>query len=102
MYRKTSRTMKLPNPDYLKKRLEAPDQPKPNGKDPGLDPKILEMVEFLDRAIRTRNTTIGVVVAAVGILLGRKVGGLDNLERLVYDVSMAVRVGYYLHVGRGK
>lgn len=93
--------MKLPNPAYLQNRLEEP-QSKPNGQDPGLDPKITEMVDFLERAIQTRNTTIGIVTAAVGILLGRKVGSPDNLERFIYDVTTAVKVGFYLHVGKGK
>lgn len=76
--------------------------PRPNGQDTGLDPKIVEMVDFLDRAIRTRNTTVGIVMAAVGILLGRKVGNVDNLPRVVHDVTTAIRVGFYLHVGKGK
>jgi hypothetical protein len=86
----------LPNPDYLK---EIAESPKSNGHDPGLDPKIARMVDFLDRAIRTQsNPTVGTVVAAVGILLGRKGVDPDNLERLIYDVTSAVRVGFYLHV----
>jgi hypothetical protein len=90
----------LPNPDYLK---EMHETGKANGLDTGLDPKIARMVEFLDRAIRTQNTTIGVVTAAVGILLGRKVGDPDNLESTVYDVTTAVRVGFYLHcISKGK
>jgi hypothetical protein len=75
----------------------TPSQPKPNGQDVPLDPKIVRMVEFLDRAIRTQNPTIGVVVAAVGVLLGRVVLGPDHLERMVRDVSMAIRVGFYLN-----
>jgi hypothetical protein len=71
--------------------------PKPNGQDVGLDPRITKMVEFLDRAIRTQNVTVGVVVAAVGVLLGRKVLDPDHLERMVRDVSMAIRVGFYLN-----
>jgi hypothetical protein len=90
----------LPNPDYLKEMLETN---KANGRDTGLDPKIAKMVDFLDRAIRTQNTTIGTVTAAVGILLGRKVGDPDNLERSIYDVTTAVRVGFYLHcINKGK
>ena len=89
----------LPNPDYLK---EIYEMGKTNGQDPGLDPRIATMVEFLDRAIRSRNETIGVVVAAVGILLGRKGMDSDNLERLIYDVTAAVRVGFYLHLIKRK
>jgi hypothetical protein len=85
----------LPNPDYLKDMHETG---KANGQDPGIDPKIADLAEFLDRAIRTKNTTIGTVVAAVGILLGRTGGDPDNLERLIYDVTTAVRVGFYLHL----
>lgn len=90
----------LPNPDYLKEMFEMN---KTNGQDPGLDPRISKMVEFLDRAIRSRNETVGVVTAAVGILLGRKGMDSDNLERLIYDVTAAVRVGFYLHlINKGK
>lgn len=83
-------TPPLPNPAYK------------NGKDAGLDPRIANMVEFLDRAIRTREETVGTVVAAVGVLLGKKAMNPDNLERLIYDVSMAVRVGFYIHVTNQK
>jgi len=61
-----------------------------------LDPKIIKMAEFLDRAIRSQDPTIGVVVSAVGVLLGRKVMNATNLEQMVHDVSMAMRVGYHL------
>jgi hypothetical protein len=61
-----------------------------------LDPKILKMAEFLDRAIRSQDTTVGVVVSAVGVLLGRKVMNATNLEQMSRDVTMAMRVGYYL------
>ena len=61
-----------------------------------LDPKILKMVEFLDRAIRSQDTTVGVVVSAVGVLLGRKVMNTTNLEQMARDVTMAMRVGYHL------
>jgi hypothetical protein len=91
--------VRLPNPDYLK---EIAESPKSNGQDPGLDPKIVKMVDFLDRAIRTQNPTVGTVVAAVGILLGRKGMNPENLERLIYDVTSAVRVGFYLHVINSK
>ena len=90
----------LPNPDYLKEMLETN---RANGRDTGLDPKIAKMVEFLDRAIQSRNETVGVVTAAVGIILGRKGLNPDNLERLIYDVTTAVRVGFYLHcINKGK
>ena len=71
--------------------------PKPNGQDVPLDPRITRMVHFLDQAIRTQDPTIGVVVAAVGVLLGRKVLNPDHLERMVTDLSMATRVGFYLN-----
>jgi len=61
-----------------------------------LDPKIVKMVEFLDRAIRSQNVTVGVVIAAVGVLLGRKGMSRDNLERLIHDINTAIRVGFYL------
>jgi hypothetical protein len=93
---------KLPNPDYLKKMLHDVTPTKPNGRDPGLDPHIARMVDFLDRAIRTQDPTIGTVVAAVGVLLGRKAMNHDNLERLIYDVTTAVRVGFYLHLAQNK
>jgi hypothetical protein len=80
------KTPPLPNPAH-----------KANGRDTPLDPRIASMVSFLDRAIRTQNETVGVVVSAFGILLGRKGGTPDNLERLIYDVSMAMRVGFYLN-----
>jgi len=64
--------------------------------DEPLDPRIVKMVEFLDKAIRSQNVTVGVVVAAVGVLLGRKVLNHDHLERMVKDVSAAVRVGFFL------
>lgn len=90
----------LPNPDYLK---EIYEMNKTNGQAPGLDPRIAKMVEFLDRAIQSRNETVGVVVAALGILVGRKGMDPDNLERLIYDVTAAVRVGFYLHLmSKGK
>jgi hypothetical protein len=89
----------LPNPDYLKEIVESP---KPNGRDPGLDPKITHMVEFLDRALRAyqpqSNATVGTVTAAIGILLGRHGMNPDNLDRLIYDMTAAMRVGFYLHV----
>jgi len=74
----------------------VPPQPKGNGKDHGLDPKIVEMVEFLDRAIRSKNPTVGTVIAAVGVLLGRKGMSRENLERLIHDVNTAIRVGFFL------
>jgi hypothetical protein len=74
----------------------APAQSKLNGQDAPLDPKIVKMVEFLDRAIRSQNPTVGTVVAAVGILLGRKGMNSDNLERLINDVNSAIRVGFAL------
>ena len=55
------------------------------------------MVEFLDRAIRSRNATVGEVVAAVGVLLGRKGMNPQNLEFLIRDVTSAMRVGFLLH-----
>jgi len=61
-----------------------------------LDPKILKMAEFLDRAIRSQDTTVGVVVSAVGILLGKKVMNVTNLEQMSRDVTMAMRVGFTL------
>jgi hypothetical protein len=67
-----------------------------NGQDAPLDPKIVKMVEFLDRAIRSQNPTVGTVVAAVGILLGKKGMNPDNLERLINDVNSAIRVGFVL------
>ena len=76
--------------------LQNVTPPKPNGQDVGLDPSIARMVEFLDRAIRTQNPTVGTVIAAVGILLGRKGMSPDNLERLLRDVTSAIRVGFYL------
>ena len=94
----------MPNPVPAKKVLQnvTPSQPKPNARDPGLDPKITKMVDFLDRAIRTQNPTVGTVVAAVGILLGRKGMNPDNLELLINDVNSAIRVGFYLHHVKGK
>lgn len=93
----------LPNPDYLK---EIAESPKGNGKDPGLDPKIVDMIRFLDRALRSfqpqQNATVGVVVAAIGILLGRKGVNPENLERLIYDVDVAMRVGFYLDIIHNK
>lgn len=77
-------------------------QPRSNGNDPGLDPKIARMAEFLDRAIRTQNPTVGTVIAAVGILLGRKGMDPENLERVIGDVTSAIRVGFYLHYIKGK
>ena len=78
------------------RRVIVPSQPKPNGHDGGLDPKIVRMVDFLDRAIRTQDPTVGTVIAAVGILLGRKGLSVDNLERLIHDVNSAIRVGFHL------
>jgi len=78
------------------------EPPKSNGGDPGLDPKIARMAEFLDRAIRTQNPTVGTVIAAVGILLGRKGVDPENLERVINDVNSAIRVGFYLHYIKGK
>jgi hypothetical protein len=91
----------LPHPDYLK---EIYEMGKTNGQDVGLDPKIANMVNFLDRALRTQqNPTVGIVVAAMGILLGRHGMNPDNLERIIYDVTVAVRVGFYLHcINKGK
>jgi hypothetical protein len=80
----------------------TPSQLKSNGQDPGIDPKITEMAEFLDRAIRTRNPTVGTFIAAVGILLGRKGLNPENLERVIFDVNSAIRVGFYLHYIKGK
>lgn len=76
--------------------------PKSNGQDQGIDPKIIRMAEFLDRVIRSQNPTIGTVIAAVGIVLGRKGMNPQNLERLIYDVNSAIRVGFYLHYIKGK
>lgn len=90
----------LPNPDYLK---EIYEMGKANGQDPGLDPQIARMVDFLERAIRTQNPTVGVVTAAFGIVIGRHGMDPDNLERLIYDATMAMRVGFYLHlINKGK
>jgi hypothetical protein len=75
----------------------TPSQPKPNGQDPGLDPRITRMAEFLDRAIRTQDVTVGIVIAAVGVLLGKKVLDPDHLERMTRDVTTAIRVGFYLN-----
>jgi len=61
-----------------------------------LDPKIIKIAEFLDRAIRSQDTTVGVVVSAVGVLLGKKVLNVANLEQMSRDVTMALRVGFYL------
>jgi hypothetical protein len=74
----------------------TPARSRPDGQDPGLDPKITRMIEFLDRAIRSQDPTVGQVIAAVGVLLGRKGMNLDNLERLIHDVTTAIRVGFYL------
>jgi hypothetical protein len=85
------------------KMLQAVTPSKPNGQDTGgLDPKIIHMVNFLDRAIRTQNTTVGTVIAAVGILLGRKGMNRDNLERLINDVNSAIRIGFYLTQNKDK
>lgn len=90
----------LPNPDYLK---EIYEMNKANGQDVGLDPQIVRMVGLLDRVIKPQNPTVGVVVAAMGILVGRHGMNPDNLERLIYDVTTAVRVGFYLHcINKGK
>ena len=61
-----------------------------------LDPKIIKMAEFLDRAIRSQDVTVGVVVSAVGVLLGRKVMDAQNLENMARDVTMAMKIGFYL------
>ncbi len=94
----------MPNPPLPppKKVLQNVTPSKSNGRDGGLDPKITKMVDFLDRAIRTQNPTVGTVVAAVGILLGRKGMNPDNLELLINDVNSAIRVGFYLHHIKGK
>lgn len=76
--------------------------PGSNGQDPGLDPKIVKMVDFLERAVRTQNPTVGTFIAAVGIMLGRKGMNPENLERVIYDVNSAIRVGFYLHYIKGK
>jgi hypothetical protein len=88
------------NQTPTKKVLQGVTPSKPNGRDMGLDPRIIHMVDFLDRAISTQNPTVGTVIAAMGILLGRK--GLDpeNLERVIHDVNSAIRVGFYLHQTR--
>ena len=75
---------------------------KSNGHDPGLDPKIAHMVDFLERAVRTQNPTVGTFIAAIGIMLGRKGMNPENLERVIYDVNSAIRVGFYLHYVKGK
>jgi hypothetical protein len=80
----------------------TPPQLRPNGEDVPLDPRIVRMVEYLDRAIRSQNVTVGVVIAAVGVLLGRKVLHHDHLERMVRDVTMAIRVGFYLNSSQKK
>jgi hypothetical protein len=82
--------------------LQKITKPKLNGQDTGLDPRITKMVDFLDRAIRTQDPTVGQVVAAMGILLGRKGLNPDNLERLIHDVTTAIRVGFALHQMKGK
>lgn len=89
----------MPDPPVLHHVTPPPaTTSKPNGKDDvPLDPRITRMAQFLDRAIRTQNVTVGVVVAAVGILLGRKVLSLDHLERMVKDMTTAIRVGFYLN-----
>lgn len=90
-------------PDPPTKELQIVTPPKgSNGHDPGLDPKIVKMVDFLDRAIQTQNPTVGTFIAAVGILLGRKGMNPENLERVIYDVNSAIRVGFYLHYIKGK
>ncbi len=76
--------------------------PSGNGYDYGLDPKIVKMVEFLERAVRTQNPTVGTFIAAVGIMLGKRGLNPENLERVIYDVNSAVRVGFYLHYIKGK
>jgi hypothetical protein len=80
----------------------APSKSKLNGRDMGLDPRIIHMVDFLDRAIRTQNPTVGTVIAAMGVLLGRKGMDPDNLERLINDVNSAIRVGFFLHQTKGQ
>ena len=75
---------------------------KSNGHDPGSIRRSLSMVDFLERAVRTQNPTVGTFIAAVGILLGRKGMDPENLERLIYDVNSAIRVGFYLHYVKGK
>jgi hypothetical protein len=89
----------MPNPSEQKVSHDVTPAPppKPNGGDVPLDPRIVKMVEFLDRAIRSQNVTVGVVMAAFGILLGRKIPGPDQCERMIKDVSMAIRVGFYLN-----
>jgi hypothetical protein len=82
--------------------LQNVTRPSGNGHDTGLDPKIVKMVDFLDRAIKTQNPTVGTVIAACGVLLGRKGMNPDNLERLIHDVTTAIRVGFYLHSSKGK
>lgn len=76
--------------------------PGSNGQDHGLDPKIVKMVEFLERAVRTQNPTVGTFIAAVGLMLGKKGLNPENLERVIYDVNSAIRVGFYLHYIKGK
>jgi hypothetical protein len=83
------------------KLLHDVTKPRLNGQDTGLDPRITKMVDFLDRAIRTQDPTVGQVIAAVGILLGRKGLNPDNLERVIHDVTTAIRVGFYLHHSKG-
>lgn len=78
------------------KKLKIPT-PKGNGSDAGIDPKIIAMANYLDRAIRSQNPTVGTVIAAVGILLGRKGVSYENLERLTHDITTAIRVGFYLN-----
>jgi hypothetical protein len=80
----------------------TPQPPGSNGGDPGIDPKIVRMVEFLERCIRSQNPTVGTVIAAVGIILGRKGLNPENLERVINDVNSAIRVGFYLHYIKGK
>jgi ribosomal protein S3 len=82
--------------------LQNVTPPSGNGHDQGIDPKIVKMAEFLDRAIRTQNTTVGIVTAAIGIVLGRKGENPETLERMISDVNSAMRVGFYLHYIKGK
>ena len=70
--------------------------PRSNGQDVPLDPRIVKTVHLLDQVLRAQDPTIGVVVAAVGVLLGAKVMNSEQLERMVGDLSMATRVGYYI------
>jgi hypothetical protein len=89
-------------PDGKELQNVTPSQPGSNGQDHGIDQKIVMMVDFLERAVRTQNPTVGTFIAAVGLMLGKR--GLDpqNLERVIFDVNSAIRVGFYLHYIKGK